>query len=130
MTSNMTSAVPRPKLNFDIGEDVPETQETIVRKLEEISEQTGFTARAARPASSKPKPAAPPKETPSEPKIRRKWGGTTRPEAFNTKLRAGYHQRIIALADSASEKEQRLVTIAEIIERGTELLEAQNKNIG
>lgn len=127
MTSdNINAAVSRPKLNFAFDDDVPETHEAVVAKVEEISEKAGFTARPAR-SPQKAKNVPEPKSSISAAKNRRRWTGLTRPEAFNTKLREGYHQRIIALADLASEREGRMVTLAEIIERATELLEAEMK---
>lgn len=130
MTSDNTTATAlRPKLNFAFDDDVPETPEAVVAKVEEISEKTGFTARPAR-SPQKAKNIPEPKSNASAAKNRRRWTGLTRPEAFNTKLREGYHQRIIELADLASEREGRMVTLAEIIERATELLEADMKQAG
>lgn len=130
MTSDNTTATAiRPKLNFSFEDEVPETQEAIVAKVEAISEKTGFTARPSR-SPQKEKSVAETKTTPPAVKNRRRWNGATRPEAFNTKLREGYHQRIIALADLASEQEGRMVTLAEIIERATEMLEADMKKAG
>lgn len=126
MTSQSTPAAEnRPKLNFAF-DDEPETTENVVRKVEEISEKTGFTARAPRPAVSRPKVANEPKPAPvSTMRTRRRRVATERVEAFNTKLKPGYHDKIIALADLATAQEGRLVTLAEIIERGTDLLHAQ-----
>ena len=130
MTSDNTTATAlRPKLNFSFEDEVPETQEAIVAKVEAISEKAGFTARPAR-SVQKAKTAPETNITTPAVKNRRRWNGATRPEAFNTKLREGYHQRIIALADLASEQEGRMVTLAEIIERATEMLEADMKKAG
>lgn len=127
----------RQKLNFDFDEEpAVETKEELQRKIEDISERSGFNARApqARQAVS-PKPvAAPATPKKAEPaaalvpaKQRRRRAKTGRTFPFATKLREDTYDKICALADFASEKEGRPVTLAEVIERGMDVLEKQMK---
>lgn len=124
MSSNATP-VERQKLTFDIEDEAPLGPIAEARKIEEISEKAGFSARAAAPARG----SAPPKKSvTAAPKKRRVRATTGRTYAFNTKIREETYDTICRLADEATKKEGRPVSLAEIVERGTALLEAQSRS--
>lgn len=131
MTNNTTSSETRARLSFDLEDDEPnapvlaQPKEAVVKKVQEISQKSGFTATVAPRAEPAPIiiPAAAMDAAASDiqKKVRRR-AKTGRTYPFNTKLRESTYEDICLLADDASEKEGRPVSLAEIIERGTELL--------
>lgn len=128
-SSNNAPVVERQKLAFDIEEDAPMGPQEEVRKIEEISEKAGFSARVA-PVARKLDPAkvtAPQKKPEVAVKPRRVRATTGRTYPFNTKIREETYDTICRLADEATRQEGRVVSLAEIVERGTALLEAQSR---
>ena len=125
MTSTNPAQEDRAKLSFDLDEEDPEiSPEATQRKLQEISEKSGFIARAPRRAKEQDTAKAPDDPKERRPGRRTKTGRTF---PFNTKIKPETYDQIRSLADEATDKEGRPVTFAEIIERGLDALVSQNK---
>lgn len=113
----------RARLSFDFDEeDDTQGKAFIDRKVEEISHQAGFTARRA-PAPSVSVREDEPSQL-ARPRRRRAKTGRTFP--FNTKIKPEIYDQICALADQATTEEGRPVSLAEIIERAVEALDASS----
>lgn len=85
-----------------------------IEKIKEVSEKAGFPSR--EPAVKQVKPA-------------KSWRARTRPKTgrtypFNTKIKPETYKLICELADTTSEREGRVVSMAEIIERAIDNLNA------
>jgi hypothetical protein len=125
------AAESRQKLSFDIEDDTPLGPIAEARKIEEIGEKAGFRARVAPPVARKldPSKVAPvEKKAEVAAKPRRVRATTGRTYPFNTKIREATYDAICRLADEATAQEGRVVSLAEIVERGTALLEAQRRS--
>jgi hypothetical protein len=122
MTSNPDQEG-RAKLSFDIDEeDDPEaSKEAVERKIREISQQSGFTARAVARSAEKPTPVSKKAVTVAE-RPRRQRARTGRTHAFNTKIKPETYQQICTMADDATGREGRPVSLGEILERALECL--------
>lgn len=81
-------------------------------KLKEVSEASGFPSREPAPK----KPAR---------RRARKRPTTGRTYPFNTKIRPETYDKIVELSEKSSEREGRIVSMAEIIERAIAALEVQ-----
>ena len=115
----------RAKLSFDFeDEDDTANKEQITRKIEEISEQSGFTARRA-PARNNTNVTDQEADVAAARRPRRRRAKTGRTFPFNTKIKPEVYDKICELADMATEEEGRPVSLAEIIERSIEALEAK-----
>ncbi|HEY5792230.1 MAG TPA: hypothetical protein VIS74_02965 [Chthoniobacterales bacterium] len=116
----------RAKLNFELEEDDPEvSKETVERKIQEISKKSGFTARASTGApGEKPLPVLK-KAAAIEERPRRRRAKTGRTYPFTTKIKPETYAKICTMADEATDREGRPVSLAEIIERALESLAEQ-----
>ncbi len=95
----------RARLSFDFeDEDDAEDKEQINRKIEEISEQAGFTSRRA-PARSNGNIAGQGAEAITPVRDRRRRAKTGRTFPFNTKIKPEVYDKICELADKATEEE-------------------------
>lgn len=131
MDNNTQAPETRARLSFDLDDEdvssspIAQEKEMVVRKVQEISRKSGFTATVAPRAEPEPiiVPAAAIDMTVNDGlKKTRRRAKTGRTYPFNTKLREATYEDICMLADKASEKEGRPVSLAEIIERGMDLL--------
>lgn len=103
-------------LNFDAPEEgVPMSRPEIEKRVRQISEEVGFTSRISKVESTQSEIARP-----SEPK-RRTRIKTGRTYPFNTKIKPETYELICQLSDEATEREQRPVSMAEIIERSLDV---------
>lgn len=127
-SNNNAPVVERQKLAFDIDDEPPMGPQEEARKIEEISEKAGFSARVAPPARKlDPAKVTTTQKKPEVTVKRRRVRATTgRTYPFNTKLREETYDTICRLADEATRKEGRNVSLAEIVERGTALLDKQS----
>ena len=117
----------RARLSFDLGDDEDEglsRKEIITKKVQEVSEKSGFTA-TSRAAPRSEKTPAPKSGAGAARRDRRRRSKTGRTYPFNTKLREETYQTICSLADAATIKENRPVSLAESIERGVEALQGK-----
>lgn len=114
----MTEETPdqgRAKLSFDLDEDP--SSESIDHKIQQISKKSGFTARAV-----------PTEDLGPIQKRARHRAKTGRTYPFNTKVRPETYEKICALADAATIREGRPISLAEIIERALKSLEEKSHN--
>ena len=115
----------RAKLSFDFDDDdVAEAKEQFSRKVEEISEEAGFTARRLPSRNTRTKEDGG-QDSAKSARKRRHRAKTGRTYPFNTKIKEETYDQICRLADLATEKEGRPVSLAETIERAVDALEAQ-----
>lgn len=130
MATNNQVPEARARLSFDLEEDdlsqpsVEASKEAVEKKVQEISKKSGFTATVAPKAAPAPvvvPPVADLQTAGDFKKIRRR-AKTGRTYPFNTKLKEETYETICTLADNFTEKEGRPVSLAEVIERGMELL--------
>jgi len=139
MVQNTPSQESRARLSFDLDDEefspppvAEQPKDVIEKKVEEISKKAGFTATVApkkiavEPISVPPPVSIQEKEIVETRKVRRR-AKTGRTYPFNTKLKEETYNLICDLADQATEKEGRPVSLAEIIERATELLEKKSR---
>ncbi len=119
----------RAKLSFDLGDDEDaklSQKEIITKKVHEISEKSGFKATSA-PSAAPERPPAPARKSsqaaPRGDRRRRAKSGRTYP--FNTKIKEETYDDICGLADAATARENRPVSLAEIIERSVDALKKQ-----
>jgi len=113
----MTEETPdqgRAKLSFDLDED-DSSSESIDHKIQQISKKSGFTARAV-----------PTEDLGPIQKRARHRAKTGRTYPFNTKVRPETYEKICALADAATIREGRPISLAEIIERALKSLEEKS----
>lgn len=131
MATNNQVPEARARLSFDLEEDdfsspsVEASKEVVEKKVQEISKKSGFTATVASKTTSVPLIVPPPAadlQTAGDFKKIRRRAKTGRTYPFNTKLKEETYETICTLADSFTEKEGRPVSLAEVIERGMELL--------
>jgi hypothetical protein len=120
---NTTQEEGRARLSFDLEDETETSPEATHRKIEEISEKSGFTARAPRRAPTRAAAPAPAESDDSYQRPRRRRGKTGRTFPFNTKIKPQTYDKICDLADKASEREGRPISFAEIIERAIDSLE-------
>ena len=107
----------RAKLDFSFDDELNNDEKTAISlKVEEISEQAGFKARVT-PKITTDAVAA---DTPKLDRRARTRTGRTYP--FNTKIKPETYDAIAALSDHMSQQEGRYVSLAEVIEKGIELL--------
>lgn len=118
----------RARLNFDFEEeeeDTAQAKEQFAKKIEEISNKSGFTARSSSRNFVKEQDH----EVADDPNLvkrpRRRRAKTGRTYPFNTKIKPETYDKICDLADTATVKEGRPVSLAEIIERAIEALETK-----
>jgi len=127
MSTQNTAQEDRARLSLDFDDDEEDMQakEAMNRKIEKISEESGFVARApSRAPAGLPKPA--PGGTEAAPaRVKRRRAKTGRTYPFNTKIKPETYDEICLLADTATEEEGRPVSLAEIIERAVEALKAK-----
>lgn len=100
----------------DLGNSAADTPVPDAEKIEQVSVESGFGARAKPKTTEQPartsrttKPAA------AKPKDRRRRSGRTHP--FNTKIKPEAHQQLVEISDRLSDQEGRVVTMAEVIEK-------------
>jgi hypothetical protein len=111
----------RAKLSFELEEeDSAASKEAIDRKIQEISKQSGFTARTSTGAPADKLAPAPKQAGTIEERPRRHRAKTGRTYPFNTKIKPETYEKICTLADTATDREGRPVSLAEIIERALE----------
>jgi len=123
MTTQKPAQDERAPLNFSFPEDEPElTREAKQEKLREINEKGGWN-RATRRAPANSEAAVSPKPAAQQKRTRRRRQKTGRTFPFSTKIKEETYDTILSLADKATEKEHRPVSLAEIIERAVENLE-------
>jgi hypothetical protein len=122
-TAQNTTQEGRARLSFDLEDETETSPEATHRKIEEISEKSGFTARAQKRAPTKAAAPAPAESDDSYRRPRRHRGKTGRTFPFNTKIKPQTYDKICDLADKASEREGRPISFAEIIERAIDSLE-------
>jgi len=104
-------------LNFDGAEEgAPMTRPEIEQRVQQISEEAGFHRRS--PSATFPKSEL---TLPDQPKRRTRMK-TGRTYPFNTKIKPETYELICRLSDEATEREQRPVSMAEIIERSLDAL--------
>ncbi len=119
----------RAKLSFDLRDDEDaklSEKEAITQTVREISEKSGFKATAT-PSASPEKPPGPARKNSQSSargdRRRRAKSGRTYP--FNTKIKEETYNDICSLADAATARENRPVSLAEIIERSVDVLKNQ-----
>lgn len=112
-----TETPERAKLDFSFDENHLQEKEEISRKVEQISEQAGFSSR------TKPKPHTPPENREPIKLDRRTRTKTGRTYPFNTKIKPETYEKIVSLSDKMTEEQGRYVSLAEIIEKAVEALE-------
>ncbi|MDD3020656.1 MAG: hypothetical protein PHX61_06710 [Alphaproteobacteria bacterium] len=134
MVQDAPSQESRARLSFDLDDEefsappvVEQPKDVIEKKVEEISKKSGFTATVSPkkmvPAPVTIPPPASVQEISGETRKVRRRAKTGRTYPFNTKLKEETYNLICDLADQATEKEGRPVSLAEIIERSVDLLE-------
>ena len=129
MTVQNTADEGRARLSFEIEDDEPEMSKEVTRqKIKQISEQSGWNARAPRELPAKDAvPAEKGPETLKEHRHRGRRTKTGRTFPFNTKIKPETYDQIRSLADEATDKEGRPVSFAEIIERALDRLQSEGK---
>jgi hypothetical protein len=99
-------------LDFDDAEEGAQmSRPEIDQRVQQISEESGFHSRAPLTAPIKSEVSS--TDTPK----RRTRFKTGRTYPFNTKIKPETYELICQLSDEATEREQRPVSMAEIIER-------------
>lgn len=101
----------------DLGTSAADTPAPDPEKIEQLSVDSGFGARA-KPKTTEQPPAKTTRATKpatAKPKDRRRRSGRTHP--FNTKIKPEAHQQLVEIADRLSDQEGRVVTMAEVIEK-------------
>lgn len=138
MVQNTPPQETRARLSFDLDDEefspppvVEQPKEVIEKKVEEISKKSGFTAtvspkKVAVAPIIVPAPVQAQEMDGGARKVRRR-AKTGRTYPFNTKLKEDTYNMICELADHATEKEGRPVSLAEIIERSIDLLEKKSR---
>lgn len=107
-------------LDFDSLEEGAEmSRPEIDQRVKQISEESGFNSRAPIAESAKSEITLP-----DQPKRRTRFK-TGRTYPFNTKIKPETYDLICRLSDEATEREQRPVSMAEIIERSLEALKGE-----
>jgi|688.fasta_scaffold961754_2 hypothetical protein len=102
----------RAKLDFSF-QDEESVKEKIKEKIEKISLEAGFIARANNGVLDK-KDKFENDSVKLDRRIRTKTGRTY---PFNTKIKPEVYSQIVNLSDALSEREGRYVSLAEVIER-------------
>jgi len=114
-------------LNFDDDDALPDnTRAEIDRKIQEISEESGFVSKAPAVKSQNKSKSAKPKT--QSVKKRRTRAKTGRTYPFNTKIKPEIYDLICNIADTSTLEEGRPVSLAEVIERAVAALEIQRSN--
>lgn len=126
MSENLEATEERARLSFDLDDEL-ENEETIHERVQKISTESGFLARAAQISSDIKPPQASAKPEASPPPARRARYKTGRTYPFNTRIKPETYEAICNLADSATENEGRPVSMAEIIERAIDLLQEKSE---
>ena len=122
---------PRAKLNLDFGDDdtpvVAPLKADVQKKIQEISEKTGFRATTTPARKSEPEKGRRQQvvnDVAMRPSRKRAKTGRTHP--FNTKIKPDTYDELCHLADDATREEGRPVSLAEILERAIDALK-ENK---
>jgi hypothetical protein len=123
-----TAEAPRVKLNLDFGDDdtpsIAPPKADVEKKIQEISERSGFRAMSA-PAKRTGVTEKAKKVIEEDMRPSRKRAKTGRTHPFNTKIKSITYDELCFLADSATQEEGRPVSLAEILERAVEALKIQ-----
>ena len=121
---------PRAKLNLDFGDDdtpvVISQKSEVQKKVQEISERTGFLAKATPAKKAEPEKGSSgqlPSNDAARPSRKRAKTGRTHP--FNTKIKPETYDELCRLADDATQEEGRPVSLAETLERAIDALKAR-----
>lgn len=122
-------------LDFDDTDDIQEqSREEIDRKVREISEKSGFLSKSPVQTSKiipvsklihHSETQAHSETTERSMRPRRTRGRTGRTYPFNTKIKPETYDMICNMADDATDREGRPVSLAEIIERAMDALSKQ-----
>ncbi len=116
---------PRAKLDLNFGDDdapvIAPLKAEVQKKVQEISERSGF--RATSPAIKRA-PVERTREEVADERPSRKRAKTGRTHPFNTKIKPETYDELCMLADKATQREGRPVSLAEILERAIQALKA------